>query len=85
MLSLYLLYRNIVSHFYLFKQLSTLGEANLAPAPTKAGSKKTTAPLSTVATESRKRKKINRPVLAGVKITNIEDDALEGLNISKKK
>ena len=70
----------------LFKQLSTLAEADLAPAPAKSGSKKkTVVPFSAAAAESWKRKKINRPVPAGVKITNIEDDALEGLNIPKKK
>ena len=71
---------------YSFKQFSTLGDADLAPGPVKAGSKKkNTAPHSAAAAESRKRKQINRPASAGVKITNVEDDALEGLNIPKKK
>ena len=71
---------------YCFKQLSTLADVDLAPDPAKAGSKKkNNAPLSAAAAESRKRKQIKRLVPASVKITNIEDDALEGLNIPKKR
>ena len=71
---------------YLFEQLSTLGEADLAPGPAKAGSKKkTTAPHSSAAAEKRKRRQISQPIPASATVTNIEDDALEGLTIPKKK
>ena len=68
------------------KQLSALGDADLASDPVKVGSKKkNTVPLSAAAAEKRKRKQISRPVLASVIVTNIEDDALDGLTIPKKR
>ena len=68
------------------KQLSTLGDADLASDPVKVGSKKkNTVPLSAAAAEKRKRKLISRPIPAGAIVTNIEDDALEGLTIPKKR
>ena len=87
-LAFYVLYHNMLKLIrdYLFEQLSTLGEADLAPGPAKAGSKKkTTAPHSSAAAEKRKRKQISRPIPADATVTNIEDDALEGLTIPKKR
>ena len=73
----------------LFKQLSALGDADLAPGPAsepaKAGSKKNNVPLSAAAAEKRKRRQISRPIPAGATVIDIEDDALEGLTIPKKK
>ena len=86
--SFYVLYHNMLKLIcdYLFEQLSTLGEADLAPGPAKAGSKKkTTAPHSSAAAEKQKRRQISRPIPAGATVANIEDDALEGLTIPKKK
>ena len=69
-----------------FKQLSTLVDADLASDPTKADRrKKNPVPFSTAAAENRKRKQISQPVPAGATVTNIEDDALEGLTIPKKR